>query len=175
MGILDRLRGASRPSLASSHPDQPKDAPGTRRVVKTARTVEDINAAARQGLRPLVKPVRPGKDIHYMVAVFQDPQTGEIELSGDVREDSRGYKKGKVIDYTLYYPYHFPNPFAAYLVPRDLAVGEEVWLEDLIEDLVGVYGNQGHHPRLAAAPAVWNGRDFEILFDPGRDAEQWIG
>jgi len=124
----------------------------------------------------LVKPVRPGKEIHYMVAVFQDPTTGEIELSGDSRDELRGARVGeKVLDYTLYYPYHFPNPFAAYLVPSDLAPEEEVWLEDLIEDLVGVYGNQGYHPRLEAVAAVWSGRDFEILFDPDRDAEEWIG
>jgi hypothetical protein len=175
MGLLDRFKGKRAQSRADGRSDQPKDSPGTRRVIKTARTLEDINTAARQGLRPLVKPVRPSKDIHYMVAVFQDPKTGEIELSGDVREDSRGYKKGKVLDYMLYYPYHFPNPFAAYLVPTELTVGEEVWLEDVIEDLVAVFGNQGYQPRLEAAPAVWTGDDFEILFDPRRDADHWIG
>jgi hypothetical protein len=60
-------------------------------------------------------------------------------------------------------------------LPSDLAVGEEVWLEDLIEDLVAVWGNQGYHPRLATAPAVWNGSDFVIQFDPLRDAAHWIG
>ena len=146
----------------------PEHEPGNRRIVRTARTVDEINDAARQGLRPLVKAVLPGKDIHHMVAVFQDPETGEIELSGDVR----GWGFGeKVIDYTLYYPYHFPNPFAAYLLPRDLAVGEEVWLEDLIEDVVAVWGNQGYHPRLEAGPAIWNGMDFEVI----HQADEWIG
>lgn len=146
----------------------PEHEPGNRRIVRTARTVDEINDAARQGLRPLVKAVLPGKDIHHMVAVFQDPETGEIELSGDVR----GWGFGeKVIDYTLYYPYHFPNPFAAYLLPRDLAVGEEVWLEDLIEDVVAVWGNQGYHPRLEAGPAIWNGMDFEVIHQAGH----WVG
>jgi hypothetical protein len=163
MSMNDRRRGGST---------EPKDAPGNRRVVKTARTVDDINSAARKGLRPLVKRVQPSSEIHRMVAVFQDPTTGEIELSGD----TRGWGRGEmVVDYTLYYPYHFPNPFAAYLVPQDLAVGEEVWLEDLIEDVVAVWGNQGYHPRLPAAPALWNGTDFEIQFDPRRDAPHWIG
>jgi len=172
MNMFDRLLG--RPpvrSLAeSSH--APKDSPGSRRVVKTGRTVEEINAAAKSGMRPLVKPVRPSDKVHDMVAVFQDPETGEVALSGDCRYQPGG---NKVIDYMLYYPYHFPNPFAAYLLPADLAVGEEVWLEDLIEDLVAVFGNQGHHPRLESAPAIWNGDDFEILFEPSRDAEHWIG
>lgn len=172
MSIFDRLWGKPRRNLKAASPHEPKDSPGNRRVIKTGRTVEEINAAARSGLRPLVKPVRPNKQIHDMVAVFQDPTTGEIELSGDCRHQPGG---NKVIDYTLYYPYHFPNPFAAYLLPADLAVGEEVWLEDLIEDLVAVFGNQGYHPRLESAPAIWTGDDFEVLFDPRRDAEQWMG
>ena len=63
----------------------PEHEPGNRRIVRTARTVDEINDAARQGLRPLVKAVRPGKDIHHMAAFFQDSETCEIELSGDVR------------------------------------------------------------------------------------------
>jgi len=146
--------------------------PGGLRVIKTARTVGDINSAARGGFRPLIKAVCAGSDIQAMVAVFQNPETGEIGLSTDVRFGGRGTK---VLDYTAYYPYHFPNPFAAYLLPPDIVVGEEVWLDDLIEDLVAVWGNQGYRPRLGASAAVWNGSDFEISFDPKRDADHWIG
>ena len=41
--------------------------------------------------------------------------------------------------------------------------------------VVAVWGNQGYQPRLAEAPGIWNGTDFEIQFDPRRDAPQWIG
>ncbi len=120
ISIIDRFLGSSQ-SKAASPSNEPKDTPGNRRIVKTGRTVEEINAAAKQGFRPLVKAVRPSNNIHYRVAVFQDPETGEIESSGDVRFSGRGKR---VIDYTYYYPYHFPNPFAAYLVTNDIAVGE---------------------------------------------------
>ena len=150
----------------------PTGTPAGRRVIKTARTMDAINAAARSGFRPLIKAVRAAPDVQGMVAVFQDPETGEIGLSTDVRFGGNGTK---VLDYMAYYPYNFPNPFAAYLVPPDIAVGEQVWLEDLIEDLVAVWGNQGYRPRLEAAAAVWNGCDFEISFDPKRDADHWIG
>jgi hypothetical protein len=146
--------------------------PGDRRVIRTARTVEAINAAADAGLRPLVRAVTPGKQIHYMVAVMQDPATGRVQLSGDCRRRLGG---NVVLDYTLYYPYSFPSPFAAYLVPPDLAAGETVWLDDVIEDVVAVYGNQGYQPRLAACAAVWTGTGFELLFDSCRDAPHWIG
>lgn len=118
MSMFDRLLGRPGTKSLADSSHEPKDSPGGRRIVKTGRTVDEINAAAKSGLRPLVKPVRPNENVHHRVAVFQDPETGEIVLSGDCR-----YKPGgnKVLDYTFYYPYHFPNPFAAYLVPADLA------------------------------------------------------
>lgn len=147
--------------------------PGSRRIVRTGRTIDDINAAARAGFQPLVQFLRPSPDVHFSVAIFQNHATGEIqELSFDLREWP---SDGKLVAGGAYYPYHFPSPFAAYLLPRDLVVGEEVWLDDLIEDLVAARGSNGFRPRLSAAPAVWNGRGFDILFDPVQDAECWIG
>ncbi|WP_141480843.1 hypothetical protein [Marilutibacter maris] len=140
-------------------------------VIRTARTKRAINAAVDEGFFPLIKAVQPSPDVHFMVGVDQDPLTGKIELLGDIR----GYGQNMVMEFRDYYPYNFPNPFAAYLIPDDLVPGEAVWLEDLIEDIVAVWGNQGYHPRLACAPAIWNGEDFEILFDPAKDADEWIG
>lgn len=140
-------------------------------VVRTARTVRAINAAVDEGLFPLVKAVEPDPDVHFMFGVDQDPLTGKIQLLGDLR----GCGSNMVLEFRTYYPYNFPNPYAAYLIPEDLCPGETVWLDDLIEDIVAVWGNQGYHPRLACAPAVWTGEDFEILFDSAKDAHAWIG
>lgn len=148
-----------------------KRSPGARRVVKTARTKDEINAAARQGLWPLVLPVERNEQISSWVGVYQNPETGEIQTTGD----HRGTPEGTRVVQVEYYPYHFSNPYAAYLVPKDLQPGEEVWLEDLIEDVVGIWGNQGHTYRLESAPGRWNGTRFDILFDPHRDAQRWIG
>lgn len=154
-----------------------KNNPNNLRVIKTARTEDSINAAAREGFRPLLKLVDPGKKIHYLRAVYQHPLTGEIRLSGDYRARRRlegeGYEL--VLPYRRYYPYHFPTPFAAYLVPVDLQEGERVWLEDIIEDIVAVFGNQDYHPRLEAYEAIWTNGDFQIQFDPDKDAEHWLG
>ncbi len=148
--------------------------PNHLRVIKTARTFKKINAAAQEGFRPLVKPVIPSPDIHEMVAVSQNTITGEIMLSGDCRYPfDEGYEC--VVPYTCYYPYHFPQPYAAYLIPADLKEGEQVWIEDLIEDIVAVFGNQGYQPRLKSCEAVWENGNFRILFDPEKDAEVWIG
>ena len=142
------------------------------RVIRTVRTLRAINAATDAGYFPLVKVVKPSPDVHEMVGVFQDPLTGKITLSGDVRTYGGG---NMVVDYEYYYPYNFPTPYAAYLIPDDLRSGEMVWIEDLIEDIVAIWGNQGYSPRLACGPAVWNGEDFEILFSSSVDADHWIG
>lgn len=67
------------------------------------------------------------------------------------------------------------SPFAAYLIPQGLKVGEHVLLEDLIEDLVGGSWNQGDAWRLQSCEAVWNGADFEHQFDPKRDISSIMG
>lgn len=153
---------------------QRENNPSNLRVVKTARTVEAINAAAKEGFRPLVRAVDRSPDIHNMVAVYQHRETGEIELSGDCRWEP-GDAYARVLPHRTYYPYHFPEPFAAYLLPPDLHEGERVWLDDIIEDIVSVYGNQGWHPRLEACEAVWTKGDFKIDFDPKKDAPRLIG
>lgn len=131
------------------------------RVIHTARTEDEINQAARAGFFPLVKKVSPSSEIRSKFAIYQDPQSGEISVVGDLRS-TRGQKREQVIGFTFYYPHHFPSPFAAYLVPPDLEVGEMVILEDLIEDLVGQRWNQGDVYRLKSSEAEWNGEDFII-------------
>lgn len=129
------------------------------RVIKTARTEEAINRAAKAGFFPLVKEVKPSLEIRQKFAVFQDRSTGEIMVAGDYRIGQNG---DPVVPFTFYYPYCFPSPFAAYLIPPDLEVGEVVFLEDLIEDLIGARWNQGDAYRLEACQATWLGHDFEI-------------
>jgi hypothetical protein len=80
-----------------------------------------------------------------------------------------------VIGWTFYYPYQFESPFAAYLVPQDIKVGEKVILEDLIEDVVSHSWNQGDTYRLPSCNAVWNGTDFTLQHEPNERANHIIG
>lgn len=144
------------------------------RVIKTARTERAINQAAICGLRPLVKKVEASPDIRSKFAVWQNKETGEIEVSGDFRSRYSPDDWDQVIDWSYYYPDPFANPFAAYLLPEDLEVGERVFLEDLIEDLVGMVWNQGNAYRLKSAEAIWTGHDFEIQHTK-KDAQFVVG
>jgi hypothetical protein len=69
---------------------------------------------------------------------------------------------------TSTYPYSFPDLVAAYMLPPDLEVGEEVWLEDVIRDVVGATWRSQSY-RLMSCSAIWNGREFELQFDQKRD------
>jgi hypothetical protein len=156
------------------------------RIIRTARDIEAINNAARDGLFPLIKKVVPSPEIRSKYSVLQSNKTGEIVVVNDFRSaldlaispesfDLETIEFETIIDFTFYYPYSFPSPFAAYLVPKDIEVGEKVFIEDLIEDYVGTSWNQGDAVRLEGCEAIWNGKDFDIQYDPNNRQEYWIG
>ena len=142
-----------------------KNNPKQLRVIKTARTETAINEAARCGFWPLVKKVEASPEIRSKFAIWQNRITGEIEVDGDFRANYGHEEWEQVVDWTFYYPVKFESPFAAYLVPADLKVGERVFIEDLIEDLVGMVWNQGNAYRLESSEAIWTGNDFEIQYE----------
>jgi hypothetical protein len=148
------------------------------RVIETARDTGSINMAAKKGFKPLVKKVNPSEDISTKYKVIQYKETGEIEVLGDYRGemimgDTREFDT--VIDWTWFYPYSFKSPFAAYLIPTDIEVGERVFIRDLIEDYVGTSWNQGDSYRLESCEAIWNGSDLEIQYDPIDNRSDYIG
>ena len=148
------------------------------RVIKTARDKESMNNAANNGYWPLIKKVEPSEHIRSKYAVLQNKRTGEIKTIGDYRMEYRMDPESefeKVIDWTYYYPHSFKLPFAAYLIPNDIKKAERVFIEDLIEDYIGASWNQGDTYRLESCEAIWNGKDFEIQYDPDRSRDDFVG
>jgi hypothetical protein len=147
----DRCIFASKPSPNITIPAVPLDTERkkTTKVIKTARSVEEINAADKKNYWPLVKKVEPSPKIRQKLAVHQNTETGEVQLCGDFRGmvPERGWEE--VIPMFWYCPNVQLDPIAAYLIPKDLQVGEHVVLEDLIEDVIGSSWNQGDSYRLA--------------------------
>jgi len=70
------------------------------------------------------------------------------------------------------YRYHFSNPWAAYLMPADIKVGEQVFVWDVIQDRVHTHQNHGGSLRQGQAIATWKGDELDI---PVLDPEVWIG
>ena len=155
------------------------------RVIKTARCLSSINAAAKNGFFPLVKQLRESEKLYQCYGVFQNRITKEIEVS----DSYSGYRQyveyysyndidwELVIPFTDHYPfeYRFECPFAAYLIPKDLTTGERVLLEDLIEDYrAGKFWNR--NIRLESCEAIWDGKNLVVQYDPEiHDVCHWIG
>lgn len=157
------------------------------RVIKTARTIDEINEGVREGYTPLIQQLSPSSRIKVNIRLKKDLTTGQykVERNGWGRYISpknkdtttgqhkilrkiRGGKNRKNIDYTNekiyeYYPYKFPSPYAAYLIPSDIEVGERVVLEDLIEDYPGTR-YQSDVYRLLNSEAKWDGKKFVIIY-----------
>ena len=154
------------------------------RVIKTARCIEDINKAADMGFIPLVKKLKPLKQLFRTIGIFRNKKTNKIEEAEDYvvyeqygnitsYEDENEWEL--VVPFHSYYPYKFDSQYAAYLIPHDIEKGEKVILEDLIEDY---YGGSfwSHHIRVESLQAIWTGEDFSILYDPKTDGVcTWVG
>jgi hypothetical protein len=148
------------------------------RVIKTARDKDSINEAVKNGFRPLIKKVKPSSKIRSKYAVVQHRETGEIKVIGDFRFHYRMNANDEfetIIDWTYYYPYNFKSPFAAYLIPKDIKIGERVLIKDLIEDYIGEIWNQGDTYRLKSCEAIWNGKDLKIQYDPNVNRSDFVG
>lgn len=136
------------------------------RHIATARSLKAMNRGVKQGLHPLIKKIEPNPEIQTKYQVLQHRKTGEVRCDGDYRADrflGISDEWEVIIPWTFHYPYAWDLPFAAYLLPLDLEVGEEVFLDDLIEDLPGTVWNQGDTYRRERCRARWTGTDFEIL------------
>jgi hypothetical protein len=151
------------------------------RVIKTARSEAAINAAVEEGYWPLIEPVTPSPEIKSKYAILQDKTTGKIQVIHDYR--ARGYnifpnseaQLQTVIPFTYYYPHQFESPYAAYLIPSDMSIGETVMLVDLIEDVIRSSSNQGDTYRLQSCEAIWDGKDFTIIYDNAHKGSTFIG
>ena len=162
------------------------------RVIKTARDEFSINEAVKSGFKPLIKKVVPSDKICSKYAVIQNRKTGEVHVVSDYRSNRYSgqnifgdYRSNRnsdhnsdfvtVIDWTFYYPYRFNSPFAAYLIPSDIIIGERVFIEDLIEDYIGASWGQGDTYRLDSCEAIWNGEELIVQYDPRTNRTDFIG
>lgn len=129
------------------------------RVIKTARTVEEMNRAVLEGYWPLLYQNSYDKEVNEYLMMYQHPETQLCQIVKDpcvARElEALGYKpRLKNSNYISDSPL-----FAAYLIPKDIKQEEEVWLEDVIE-----VGYRNYH-RVTAAKGVWKGSSIRFEND----------
>jgi hypothetical protein len=148
------------------------------REIQTARGEKAINAAVANGYFPLLKQVEMSVKLIRRMSVYQHIETGEVDVSlaSDRRRGHRiqSNEWGRALLSFPFYPNPPQEPFAAYLLPKDLMINETVFLTDLIDDFIA-FSHGAEHFRLKSAYAVWTGKDFEVLWDEEKDAGSFIG
>jgi hypothetical protein len=146
------------------------------RKIVTLRGRRKIDKASEEGAHLLFREVEPFTTVKGKFCVVRNKKTGlktKIHDFRDNRADSSNYEI--VTDWTyVYQEYHFPNE-AAYVIPKDIKVGEIVFIEDLIENLTGYMHNQGGTKRLKGCKAIWNNNDLQLLHDPNVDCIRAVG
>ena len=132
------------------------------RIIKTLRTEKEIRDALNAGHKVLWERVKASKSIFASDLHIKNRKIGTVKITPysfhDFPSEGDGYRLVKEVNY---YPYIFTSKIATYLLPDDLRVGEEVILEDLIEDVVGASHPSGSY-RQDSAKAIWNGKKFVI-------------
>ena len=139
-------------------------------VIKTVRTIDDINRAAAMGYSLDIKRVfYETQKLHSIMSIGQDLQSGRIETSGDLRYSFRTSNTGvrgkskykEIFPFFSYYPYFQPTPIAAYLIPKGTPDVTEVIIEDPIEDFVGTT----HHGKFRAKNVIGHIKDLKVVIN----------
>jgi hypothetical protein len=118
-----------------------------------------MNQAVDNGFKLHFVSYKENPEVYCKLIVITDPETGKICTSGDYRSISRA----GLSNFTIYPKGELKTnlPFACYLLPLNLKIGEIVLIEEVIEELVGGYWNQGDVLRYESCLAIWNGKSFE--------------
>ena len=133
-----------------------------RMVIKTARTIDDINRAASMGYSVDIRRVfYDTKKLNFVMTIGQDPETGRIEISNDCRDSFKYSTYKEIFPFFEYYPYFQPSPISAYLVPKNTPDGTEVIIEDPIEDFLGTT----HHGSFRAMGVVGYIKDLKVVIN----------
>lgn len=115
--------------------------------ISTARNIEDIKRATSVGFWPDVHVIHyKDHEILEKIGLFQNKKTGEVQVAGDYRyliEMEGSPEWEEVMPVTFYYRNYQKQPYAAYLIPKDLPDGSEVFIPDPIVDILGSTWNQG--------------------------------
>jgi len=127
------------------------------KTIRTACYFQQINEAAKAGNDLKIYKINHSDYENFDFCIYQNLKTLEIELVTD-KETASSYSSDssyrQLLDWNKYYPFIPKTPIAAYVIPKDLSVGEEVILEDYIS-------NEG--PTKTSRKAKWNGQDFDLL------------
>ena len=152
----------------------PKDR-GTRSI-NTVYTEHEMNLAVGLGLYPWVHTMRRqlwgNDDTFQFLQVWRHPKTAQVYFQTDMRQPPPDDAWLPALYDISYPPEHYAvPPVAAYLLPRDLTVGERVYVRQPIEllfqfDGLATFSRPNY--------ATWTGQGFDFEREPD-DRIFWVG
>jgi hypothetical protein len=152
--------------------------PNKIRIIKTAWDIKSINKAAKEGFRPLLKLAEIHHSSKRYWSAHQNKITGEVvilkkdkdyeKFNRENSEPSNYISKLVCISNDLS---HIKLSCAAYLIPPDIIIGEEVRIEDVIYSEIErsirlgyLVGNEMFFVGgQIKTNAIWDGND--LIFD----------
>lgn len=146
------------------------------REIKTIRGQKNIDDAIANGSKLIIKKVEPYSDVIGKYCIVRNKKSGKESKIYDFRDDRAFSDDFEIVkDWTYqYHHYDFP-PEAAYVIPKDIEEWEMVIIDDLIENYLSYYYNQGGSKRLKSCKAIWVNNQLQILFNPNTDRINVIG
>ncbi len=149
---------------------------GMMRKIKTIRGKKALQKAKELNIKIIVRNVEPFQTVSGKYCIVKNKITKQTYKLHDFRDSRRRSCFYKVItDWTYEYKNHVYPDVAAYVIPDDIQEEEIVFIEDLIENLIGFTYNQGGNSRLASCKAQWVKNDLKILYNQDRDVLKIVG
>lgn len=140
------------------------------RVIVSAKSIDEWNTAVELGFKIAYVPSKPNPRLRCSLWVTQDHNTGEFSVV-DRPWSPTGKTCWRIEARTI--P---PTPiFCAYVIPKDIQVGETVFIEELIEELVHYVTPEGCQKRLLSCKATWTGERFHVSHIEPPDRPVLIG
>jgi hypothetical protein len=152
------------------------------RHVKTVFTLQELNNASDDGHKVIIRKTKKNKELYQHEVIFQNVSTGEF-VSGPSRNFYRQYGESIILDeadwkqiaktkrYTR--KQTLLNDWAAYLLPKNVEVGEELYVENIIED---IYVSEFWGSKIFAVDgvAVWIGTTLQFKRELYKDNELFL-
>ena len=137
----------------------------TYRNIATVGDISFILEGAQAGLIPVVIPRQQHPSLYIVSHYYQHIDSKEVRLFNNTHVEAGFFPLFDI----QHYPYTYQSRVGAYMVPKDIHIGEVVWLEDIIEDFIG--NVRFFAKRLRSAPAIWDGERFVILYSRKYDVQ----
>jgi len=133
------------------------------RSITTAGDLYSISEGAQAGLNPVVVARKQHPSLYITSHYYQNVQTREVRLFNNSDVEDGFYPLFDL----RHYPYTYQSRVAAYMIPKDIRIGEVVLLEDIIEDFIGALTPTPK--RLPSALAIWDGARMVVLYSRQND------